>query len=169
MRRVDAGQRERERERASRGRERERDRERESETEREREARERQERELQRCRRPSHPLSRPRRRRPRTDLRHGALGTNDCTPKFDTSEIIMDVQWRLPMDFQWRFPTEFHLSVVLSNGNSLFHYSVTRTCQRTFTGTFQPNLSFVISGVEYFALRDGHAQTCARRRMFGSI
>ena len=28
------------------------------------------------------------------------VGAKDCTPKIDTSEIIVDVQWRFPMDFR---------------------------------------------------------------------
>ena len=36
---------------------------------------------------------------------------NYCTPEIDTSEIIVDVQWRFPMDPQWHFPTYFHSSV----------------------------------------------------------
>ena len=34
------------------------------------------------------------------------LGAKDCTPEFDTLEIIMDFQWHFPMDVQWHFPTD---------------------------------------------------------------
>ena len=44
------------------------------------------------------------------------LGTKDCTPGIDTSEIMVDCHWDFPMDAQWHFPTGFHLSAVCSKG-----------------------------------------------------
>ena len=70
----------------------------------------------------------------------------DSTPEIHTSESIVDFQWHFPMGFQWHFPTELHLSVVFSKGLSLSQW-ITGIVQQTFSGIFQWNFTFVISGV----------------------
>ena len=44
--------------------------------------------------------------------RSAKLGTKDCTPEIDTSEIIVDFQWHFPMDVQWHFQMDVHLFMI---------------------------------------------------------
>ena len=67
--------------------------------------------------------------------RRGSLGTKDCTPEIDTSELIVDFQLHFPMDVQWRCPTDVHLSVVFSEGLPLSQWMFTGNVQRTSTLT----------------------------------
>ena len=74
------------------------------------------------------------------------IGTNDCTPEIDASEIVMDVQWCFQWVFRF-FPTSFHLSVVCSKGMSLSQWMFTGVVQRIVSGIFQWMFMFVSSGV----------------------
>ena len=80
------------------------------------------------------------------------VGAKDCKPEIHTSEIIVDFQWHFPRDFQWHFPAQFHMSVVFSKGLSLVQWSLTGISQWAFSGIFQWKFTFMISGVQYFAL-----------------
>ena len=66
-------------------------------------------------------------------------GATNCTPKINTSEIIVD--------FQWHFPMDFHLSVAFSKILSFVQWIFTGIVQWTFSGIFQWIFICVISGV----------------------
>ena len=91
------------------------------------------------------------------------LWAKDPAPEINTSEIV-DVRWQFPLNCQWH----------ISNGSSLlsgiferivaFPVDVHWNCPKDFSGIFQWNFPFVISGVVFSPDRHGEHQRLHVRR-----
>ena len=92
--------------------------------------------------------------------RSSSLGAKDCTPEINSSEIIVDFQWRCPMGFQWHFPTEIHFSGVCFQRIVTCPVDVYWNCPMDFHGTFQWMFIFVNNSLPW-VLWDS-AQCCRR-------